>query len=117
MSEETLQRFLERLNSDEGFKQRLQTDWYNVIGELELSPAELAAVATEDEDALRRLAGAEVMGYRTNFAGTAVACSLLCFTTIDTPGSTRHCGTGRCATQPGSGQGCGTGDNCGLRAQ
>ena len=115
MSEETLRQFLDRVSSDEAFRQKMQSDWRQAIYELDLSPAELAAVGTQDEDALRRLVGAEVTPYATQFQTTALICSLLCFTTIDTPGSRRDCGTGgNCPSTPGSGKGCGTGDNCRL---
>jgi hypothetical protein len=60
MSEEALQRVLERLNADPELRDRLENDWENVIGELGLSPTEVMALSTADEDALRRLAGAEV---------------------------------------------------------
>jgi hypothetical protein len=112
MSDETLQRFLERVTADEAFRDRMQNDWKHAIDELDLSPAELAAVATQDEDALRRLVGAEVTPYSANFYTTAFICSLVCVTTLDTPGSGRDCGTGQCRGTPGSGQGCGTGANC-----
>jgi hypothetical protein len=100
MSEETLRRVLERLDTDEAFRDSLkrESDWKDVVGELDLSPAEIAAISTQDEDALRRLAGADVTGYqyqiRMSFYTTNLICSWMCFTTIDTPGSGRHCGGG-----------------------
>jgi hypothetical protein len=72
-----------------------------MIKELDLSPAELAALSTQDEDALRRLAGGEVTiaGQAVGFYTTNLICSWLCFclpfvTRIDTPDSKRGCGTG-----------------------
>lgn len=103
MSEKTLRRVLERLNSDEKFRESLKNerDWASVVRELDLSPAELAAISTQDEDALRRLAGTEAMiaGQNLGFFTTDFICSLFCFcfpwiTYIDTPQSGRHCGTG-----------------------
>ncbi|HET9265807.1 MAG TPA: hypothetical protein VFO14_22345 [Vicinamibacterales bacterium] len=103
MSEKTLRKFLERLDSDEKFRRSLkdQKDWPYVIKELDLTPAELAAISTQDEDALRRLAGTDVTiaGQNLGFYTTNLICSWLCFclpfvTNIDTPNSKRHCGTG-----------------------
>ena len=55
--------------------------WGHIVHELNLSPTELAAIATQDEDALRRLAGAEPMiaGQGLGFDTTNLLCSLLCF--------------------------------------
>jgi hypothetical protein len=109
MSEKTLRRLLERLNSDEEFRESLKNerDWARVIRELDLSPAELAAISTQDEDALRRLAGTEAMiaGQNLGFFTTDLMCSLFCFcfpwiTYIDTPQSRRHCGTGADGCEP-----------------
>jgi hypothetical protein len=78
-----------------------QRDWSSLIGEFDLSPAELAAISTQDEDALRRLAGGEVKigGQNLGFYTTNLICTWLCFclpfiTYIDTPQSGRGCGTG-----------------------
>jgi hypothetical protein len=101
MSEETLRQVLERLRTDEEFRERLGNDWPNAIGELDLSPAEIAAISSNDEDALRRLVGADVTAYQNEFAGTNFICSWVCITTIDTRGSTRN-------TCPESKKGCGT---------
>jgi hypothetical protein len=103
VSEKTLRKFLERLDSDKTYRKRLkdERDWPQVIKELDLSPADLAALSTEDEDALRRLAGGEVKiaGQNLGFYTTNLICSWLCFcvpfvTHIDTPNSKRDCGTG-----------------------
>jgi hypothetical protein len=101
MSQETLRLILEQLNTDEEFRERMRDDWQNALYELELSPAEAAALASQDEDALRRLVGADVTALEGGFFGTDFICSLVCITTIDTPGSGRD-------TCPGSRQGCGT---------
>jgi hypothetical protein len=103
MSEKTLRTFLKRLNTDRKFRKSLydQRDWASVISKLDLSPAELAAISTQDEDALRRLAGGNVKiaGQNLGFYTTNFICTWLCFcvpfvTAIDTPGSGRGCGTG-----------------------
>ena len=110
MSERTLRHVLERLNSDEKFRADFKNPkkWGHIVHELNLSPTELAAIATQDEDALRRLAGAEPMiaGQGLGFYTTNLLCSLLCFcfpfvTFLDTPQSKRHCGTGSGGTAVG----------------
>jgi hypothetical protein len=63
MSEENLQRLLERLGSDEEFRHKLEHDWEAVIDELGLSETERIALTEWDEDALRRLAGSDVSAY------------------------------------------------------
>jgi|SRR5437588_6216110 len=111
MSEESLKQFLERLSSDEALKERVTNNWEAVDEEADLSPAEMVALGTQDEDALRRLVGAEVAGHALSFWGTA-GCTFSCRPT-NTPGSGKGCGTGPngtgCCGTPGSGQGCGTG--------
>jgi hypothetical protein len=114
MSEETLARFLERVNTDTEFREKLKENWEEVIAELdELSPAELIAISTQDEDALRRLVNADVTAYSLNFYTTQLVCTLACPITLDTPNSGRGCGTGprgtACCNTAGSGRGCGTG--------
>ena len=83
MSEKTLRKFLKRLDTDKKFRKMLydQRDWAPLIKELDLSPAELAAISTQDEDALRRLAGGEVKiaGQNLGFWTTNLICSWLCF--------------------------------------
>ncbi len=101
MSEKALRAVLEQMNKDEEFRYKLRDDWQNALDDLDLSPAEVAALASQDEDALRRLAGSDVSAMAGGFFGTDFICSLLCFTTIDTRGSTRD-------TCPGSKKGCGT---------
>ncbi len=119
MSEESLKQLLERLSSDAAFKERVQSDWAEASAEYDLSEAELVAFGTEDEDALRRLAGMEVAGFAAQ-GWFSIGCTYGCVPT-DTPGSGKGCGTGprgtRCCGTPGSGQGCGTGGNCGVIAQ
>jgi hypothetical protein len=65
MSEESSRRFLERLNSDESFRTALQCDPESALADFELSPTERLAIGTGNEDALRRLSGADVMGFMT----------------------------------------------------
>ena len=103
MSEQTLQRFLERLNDDAAFRESAQADPEGAFAEFGLSPAEQTALSSGDEDALRRLAGIDVGGF-ANENNLVIWGTWICYT----PGSKKHCGTGQCAT-PGSGQGCGTG--------
>jgi len=105
---------MERVSTDDAFRSRMKDDWQDAIGELDLSASELAAISTQDEDALRRLAGVDVAGFVQNsFWGTDLICSWLCFTTIDTPTSGRHCGTGPGGC-PGTGTGTGTGTGGGT---
>lgn len=63
MSEETLRRFVDRLNVDAAFRETVQKDASSAFTEFGLSPAEQVALACNDEDALRRLAGNDVQGY------------------------------------------------------
>jgi hypothetical protein len=63
MSEESLRRFMERLNADAAFRDTVQRDVAAAFAEFEISPAEQVALACNDEDALRRLAGADVQAY------------------------------------------------------
>lgn len=114
MSEKTLRTVLERLQKDKEFHRRMQFDWQGALQELDLSKAEVIALAMQDEDSLRRLAGASAnVAQGLGFFGTQFICSWLCtivWTTapLDTKGSTRD-------TCPGSKQGCGTHNthNCG----
>jgi len=66
MSEETLRRFLDQLNTDGAFRDSVGQDPAGAFAQFGLSPAEQAALATNDEDALRRLAGQDVRGYMQN---------------------------------------------------
>ena len=92
----------------------MQYDFVGALQKLDLSKAELAAIALEDEDALRRLAGVESLGGGgLGFWGTQLVCSWFC--TIDiTNGPWDTKGSGR-DTCPGSKGGCGTHNthNCG----
>lgn len=63
MSETSLQQLLERLSSDESFRAQLEADPENVLKQFALSDTELTALASNDEDGLRRLSGQEVSGY------------------------------------------------------
>ena len=63
MSEQALRAFMDKLLSDEEFRDRVSNDANAVVDEFDLSPAERAALSSNDEDALRRLVGAEVSGF------------------------------------------------------
>jgi hypothetical protein len=63
MSEETLRRLLERLHDDAAFVEHLKVNPEETLREFELSPTEQFALTSNDEDALRRLAGLDVSGY------------------------------------------------------
>jgi hypothetical protein len=63
MSEESLRRFLERLNGDAAFVERLKANPSEVLAGFELSPTERIALGTNDADGLRRLAGQDVTGF------------------------------------------------------
>jgi len=118
MSEEALRQILERMASDEEFRQQAKDDFPEASADYDLSSTELVAFGTQDEDALRRLAGMEVAGFAQSFFGTII-CTYGCVPT-DTAGSGKGCGTGprgtRCCGTPVSGQCCGTGGNCSVQA-
>jgi len=59
MSEESLRAVLDKIEADEGLRERLSTDPAAAVSELDLSPSEMVAILTNDEDGLRRLVGAE----------------------------------------------------------
>jgi hypothetical protein len=63
MSEEALQRSLDRISSGDGFRQQVQRDPNAAREGFELSPVEQLALASRDEHALTRLAGLDVSGY------------------------------------------------------
>jgi hypothetical protein len=63
MSEESLRQFLDRLNGDEAFVERLRANPGDALAAFDLSPTERMALATNDEDSLRRLAGQDVAGF------------------------------------------------------
>jgi hypothetical protein len=65
MSEASLLKVLERVNSDEKFRKKLEEEPGPVLEEFELSTAEVAALVSADEDALRRLSGQDTGGYWT----------------------------------------------------
>jgi hypothetical protein len=60
MSEEALRKFIDRVNKDASFRERLTNDVPAALAEFELSPTEQVALATNDEDALRRLGGGHI---------------------------------------------------------
>lgn len=57
MPEQELRSLLERLNTDAGFRERVEHDTHGALSEFHLSHTEQVALAANDEDALRRLAG------------------------------------------------------------
>jgi hypothetical protein len=63
VSEESLRRFLDRLASDTAFVEQLKANPEEALGEFDLSATERTALATNDEDGLRRLAGSDVSGF------------------------------------------------------
>jgi len=62
MSDTTLRNLIDRINSDESFRAALMSDPDNALQGYQLTPAEVVALGTNDEDALRRLAG-DVTGF------------------------------------------------------
>lgn len=56
MTEDAVTKFLERVNRDEGFREKAQRDPATALAEFDLRAAEQVARATHDEDAFRRLA-------------------------------------------------------------
>jgi hypothetical protein len=94
MSEQTLQRFLSRLNEDAAFRESAAADPEGAFAAMGLSSAEQAALTTGDEDTLRRMTGGDVSGYYVSIA------TIIRYTTTygpprptDTPGSGNGCGT------------------------
>jgi hypothetical protein len=76
MSEEALRRFLARLKEDAAFRESMVSDPENALVEFELSPAERVAITSNDEDALRRLAGLDVSGF-SGTPGSLLLCPLI----------------------------------------
>lgn len=83
MSEESLRSFLDKIETDEAFRARLSKEPTVLADEFDLSPGERAALVSNDEDALRRLVGAETSGYMlslqpvsssTIYRGTSLMC-------------------------------------------
>jgi hypothetical protein len=62
MGDKDSQALLERLNTDEGFRERFEEDISGALAELSFTPSKRAALVSTDEDSLRRLAGADVVG-------------------------------------------------------
>lgn len=108
MSEETLRRFLERLNGDAAFRETVQQDAAGAFAEFGLSPTEQTALASNDEDALRRLAGADVQGYLLNVGGLLPQLPLLPDAQggpvssggCRPPNTQVNCASSACATHP-----------------
>jgi len=62
LSEESRRQFLDPLNDDPAFLERLKARPTETLAEFDLSSTERTALATNDEDGLRRLAGQDVAG-------------------------------------------------------
>lgn len=95
MSEQTLLRFLDRLNGDEAFRESAVENPESAFAAFGLSSSERAAITSGNEDALRRMTGADVSGYWISIS------TITNYSTIvprprptDTPGSGNGCGTG-----------------------
>ena len=88
MSEEALNRFLERLRSDEALQQKVKDDLPAVVEEFGLSGPEVVAFDSGDDDALRRLAGIEVEAFD---GGWYFPVTYGCYFSY-------YCGTGSCGT-------------------
>jgi len=73
MSEESLRLFMERLSSDPAFVERVKANAAEALAAFDLSPTERMALASNDEDALRRLGGSDVQGYFLNLPLTSPA--------------------------------------------
>ncbi|HXW82117.1 MAG TPA: hypothetical protein VEJ84_21650 [Acidimicrobiales bacterium] len=63
MSEDGLRRLLEKLDTDESFRQQVTDDPRAAIAVMDISGTERYALVANDQDALRRLLGAETSGY------------------------------------------------------
>jgi hypothetical protein len=100
MSDKTLLRFLERLNTDSSFLESAVANPEGAFAAFGLTSAEQAAIRSGDEDALRRMTGMDVSGYMLGSSSSSI---------IYTGG-----GRPRPTDTPGSGNGCGTGSthNC-----
>lgn len=63
MSEASLLQLLDRIGNDEAFRASLEADAESALKQFDLSQAELAALASNDEDGLRRLSGRDASGF------------------------------------------------------
>jgi hypothetical protein len=77
MSEESLRRLLEQLNGDAAFLERLKANPRETLAGFDLSLAEQTALATNDDDGLRRLAGQDVAGFNSPAASRGLHAGLL----------------------------------------
>jgi hypothetical protein len=93
MSESTLLRFLERLNEDAAFLDSAVANPEGAFAAFGLSAAERTAITSGDEDALRRMTGADVSGYVLG-SSSSIYLTLTRPRPTDTPGSGNGCGTG-----------------------
>jgi hypothetical protein len=76
MSEESLRRLIQRIETDEGFRESLANDTEAALKEFELSGTERYALIANDEDALRRLMGSEVAAFQAGRTGNPLGYSL-----------------------------------------
>jgi hypothetical protein len=70
MSDTSLRSLIERINTDESFRDSLMSDPEGALQQFDLTPAEMVAFATNDEEALRRLSSSDVNGYGNGGLGT-----------------------------------------------
>lgn len=94
MSEHTLQRFIDRLNTDVAFRESAVADPEGAFAAFGLSTTEQTAITSGDEDALRRLAGVDVTGFLAGSSGMSFTSRCPSPRPTDTPGSGNGCGTG-----------------------
>jgi hypothetical protein len=95
MSNETLQRFLERLNNDETFLAGAAANPEAAFAAFGLTAAERAAIISGDEDALRRLAGADVSAYVMGSSSLIHSVHLRCVPHEPGTGTGTGTGTGK----------------------
>ncbi|HXW80723.1 MAG TPA: hypothetical protein VEJ84_14570 [Acidimicrobiales bacterium] len=108
MSEDGLRRLLEKLDTDESFRQQVLDDPEAAIAGMGISGTERYALVANDQDALRRLVGAETSGY--SFVGSSGTCTQLFGALADQGGMTGGCSEGCTVTRDfecGSKQVCG----------
>jgi len=100
MREELLRKFLEKINTDEAYKERLLRDPHAALDEIGLSLEEKRAMGTMEPDALERLAHQSLSGGSGAVAKTTVICWItrhLCTWAFCGPPGTRDW---QCPRQP-----------------
>lgn len=95
MSESSLQDLLARIDNDEEFRGRLLADAEAAVSGMDLSEVERFALASADEDALRRLVGSDTMAFGLGRPGGAASavCRLTQSTVCCLLGSVGYGGT------------------------